>query len=697
MDSLTVLLCRPGFTAAKSWTDPQTCRDYNAGSLTDPGSVPISGIDQLAAALDRLRQIPNAYVIRGELRPGTPTPCVRRSKQPTDPFEERARHWVMIDVDSLPDTDGTFASDPASAAAGVRASLDPAFRNARCYWHASSSAGIKPGIRLHLWFWCSRPVESVEWRQWAKQWRLVVDTSVYRTVQPHYTADPTLAFPDPMAARSGILAGEPEVTVPAIVGANDSIRALADQTLDRALRKIRAAKEGDRNNTLYSQAARVAAFAPLLGDRARSALEAAALETRMGATEAIGTIESAFDRTPLHPACDTKAWSRGLETTQAGGFSSSPGNILLVLRQHPELSGLLELDSRTNELRVSRPPPWDEEGRYPRTLTDFDAHDFVIWLSKEAKITGAPPRIALEAMMAACQKRRVDRFKDWLETLEHDGVPRLERWLAHITGSQDPPPYLAAVGKRWLISAVARTFEPGCKADCMLVLVGAQGLRKSTLFERLAGAEWYRVNQATMGSDDAYMQLQGPVIVEMSDLAGMSGRAVEMIKADMSTACDERRPKYGRMVVKFPRRCVYAGTTNDDTFLHDATGGRRFWPVHVEKFIDTDWVTEHRDQLWAEAVALYRSGEQWHLTSDENQLAILEQENAREEDSLEERIEMWLRQTKGLTRLTVAEVAAGIEWPVAQVKPKRFKNALNKLGWFQHRSHGVRWYTKGEP
>ena len=713
LDSVSVLRCASGFTATKHWADPTTCRDYNAGSLYHVHSAPVSSLTELAALLDKLRAAPRMFVIRAEPKLGVSMPVVRRHKQPADPFEDRGRRWVMLDLDTRPDPDGTFPSDPAGAAAEVRRTLPRPFQNAACYWHASNSAGIKPGVRLHLWFWCSRPVDCAEWRAWSKQWSVSVDASVFRAVQPHYTADPQQGFPDPKAARTGVLQGEPEVVVPEIVGTSFALQTLADATLDRAVRKIKAAQQGERNSTLYRQSCLVAAFAPLLGDRARTHLEDAAAAAQMGATEVVATIESAFSSAPLHPACDRQSWSRGMDINQQGQFSTSPANVLTVLLQHPECMGLLERDVRTQETRVSRTPPWDPDeihGPYPRRLADHDAHEFCVWLGREAKITGVQPRSAIDSMIAACQRRRVDVFRDWLETLEWDGTARLDSWLQRITGSPDDAVYLAAVGKRWLISAVARTMAPGCKADCMLVLVGAQGLRKSTLFERLAGTEWYRVLQSALGGDDAYMQLQGPVIVEISDLAGMSGRSIETIKADLSTAADERRPKYGRTVERFPRRCVYAGTTNEDKFLHDVTGGRRFWPVHVDRFIDTDALSAERDQLWAEALHLYRTGEQWHLTPEENALACTEQADAREPDLLEEAIQEILdtpvdpmraraigRQldtSRRYVKITCMDILRLLDAPAHTISGRRVSNALRALGWIQKRDGVARWYHK---
>jgi hypothetical protein len=161
--------------------------------------------------------------------------------------------------------------------------------------------------------------------------------------------------------------------------------------------------------------------------------------------------------------------------------------------------------------------------------------------------------------------------------LHWDGVERLDRWLSTYLGADDSD-YSRAVGSRWLISAVARTFQPGAKADCCLILEGPQGIRKSTALRTIAG-EYFTDELADLGSKDAAMQTRGVWIIELSELDSLSHAEVARIKAFMSRTTDRFRPPYGMRLVESPRQCVFAGTVNHGTYLRDETGGRRFWPI----------------------------------------------------------------------------------------------------------------------
>lgn len=583
--------------------------------------------------LTSLRSRPDLFVVRGETEPGTG--IVRRSNGLGAPFVETPRYWAMLDIDGQTCPD--FPANPAEGAALIRQTLPEPFRMASCYWHASSSAGFKPGARLHLWFWLSRPLSSAEWRAWVRDWSVRPDWQIFKTVQPHYTSDPVLLVPDPMAVRSGILPGEPHVEVTEQLGINAGARALAEKALTSALWHIvRAKEEGDRNTLLYHHACKVAGFAPILEAEVQNRLVEA---STLPVSEAMATVASAFRTAVLHPACDINSWACNLKMQANGDWSVCASNMIDVAELHPEIESRLATNVRTRELLWLSSPPW-EHGDERRPLNDNDGGRFAHWLDRKCRFGGAVPGQALTALINAAGRQKIDPFRDYLEALEWDGTPRLERWL--IDGANaEAGPFTRDVSKRWVISAVARTFVPGCKADCALILVGAQGAGKSTLLKDLAGEEHFTELQARIGDDDAYMQLQGPVIVELADLSALAKRDVELIKQDLSTAVDFRRGKYARLPERRPRRCVYAGSTNQTDFLQDETGGRRFWPVETGR-ITPGWMKANRDQVWAEAVALFRHGEPWHLTAAEDTLAKLAQESRRTVSILEEALAEWL-------------------------------------------------------
>jgi len=202
-----------------------------------------------------------------------------------------------------------------------------------------------------------------------------------------------------------------------------------------------------------------------------------------------------------------------------------------------------------------------------------------------------------------------------------------------------------AVGEKFFISAVARIMEPGCKVDHVLVLEGAQGIRKSTVAQILGG-EWFTDQLGDVGSKDAAMQLRGVWIVELSELGCLGRSETAREKAFITQRFERFRLPYGHRLVQIPRQCVFIATTNLDTWLKDETGGRRYWPVRCkgvdingERLIDTDAIRRDRDQLWAEALALYRSDAKWWLDDAEIvQLAVQEQRGRYIEDPWQQKI-----------------------------------------------------------
>lgn len=214
-----------------------------------------------------------------------------------------------------------------------------------------------------------------------------------------------------------------------------------------------------------------------------------------------------------------------------------------------------------------------------------------------------------DGVLELCVRGSFDPLRDHLNALPAwDGVQRLDSWLCRYLGVAESP-YAREAGATWLVAAMARAFEPGTKFDHMLVLVGEQGRGKSSALRILAGEFFTDAN--FLGAQDAREVLEateGAWIVECAELAGMRRKDVETLKHEITKEEDRGRPAYARTVVSVKRRFVLAGTTNSGRFLHDETGNRRFWPVEVSG-IDLSALRADRDQLLAEALARYRSGD----------------------------------------------------------------------------------------
>lgn len=320
-------------------------------------------------------------------------------------------------------------------------------------------------------------------------------------------------------------------------------------------------------------------------------------------------------------------WRRNLRRTSSGKeLLGDVHNIRLAFEHAPELAGLLRMNELAHRVELTRDPPW-------RTLTsgaswrDDDDIDLVSWLQEwtiPARSDGTMTRI----VHAEATRNPVHPVREWLQGLTWDGGPRIKEVLIEVLSAKGDPLYLEAVLRRFMIGAVARVMRPGCKCDHMLVLVGAQGGGKSS-FARVLGAPWTVESHSTFGSKDAAQELDGAWIVEVAELSGMRKSEVETVKNFISKQSDHYRPAYGRHVIDQPRTCVFIGTTNEEKFLVDYTGNRRFWPIRCTDRVDLKLLFDSREQLWAEARSAFESGEQWHLTAEEARLAANVQEDHR--------------------------------------------------------------------
>jgi predicted P-loop ATPase len=220
-----------------------------------------------------------------------------------------------------------------------------------------------------------------------------------------------------------------------------------------------------------------------------------------------------------------------------------------------------------------------------------------------------------DAILTLAGQHRFHPVRDYLDSLVWDGHERLDAWLIDLCGVEDTP-YSRAVGRKFLVAAVARAFRPGCKFDSVLTLQGAQGAGKSTLARILASDDFFTDNiSGDLGQADVVQSLQGRWIVELAELDGLRRSDVPTVKAFLSRTADRARFAYERHAADYPRQCVFIATTNEDAFLRDSTGNRRFWPVKVGR-VRLEALRESRNQLWAEAVAAFRAGESLPLPEE---------------------------------------------------------------------------------
>jgi len=196
--------------------------------------------------------------------------------------------------------------------------------------------------------------------------------------------------------------------------------------------------------------------------------------------------------------------------------------------------------------------------------------------------------------------------------------------------------------RRWFVSAVARAMEPGCKVDTALVLLGEQGHKKSSFFAALA-PKWFGDTEIKIGDKDGLQQIHHNWITEWAEIDRITSvRHAGEVKTFIARRRDCFRPPYGMNTRNYERSCVIVGSTNNDGFLSDPTGGRRFWVIPVTRKIDMAYIELVRDQLWAEALHLYRAGDQWWLTDEEEGLHATDVEQYRVRDPWEEVVSRWI-------------------------------------------------------
>jgi predicted P-loop ATPase len=329
-----------------------------------------------------------------------------------------------------------------------------------------------------------------------------------------------------------------------------------------------------------------------------------------------------------------------------------------------------------------------------RWLTDTDVIGVLLWLQRNGF-----PGIGLDAVRTAVQKRAEEctyhPVKQYLRSLAWDGVKRIGVWLPRYLGTQFTP-YTQHVGRMFMVQMVARIADAGCQADHMMVLEGPQGVLKSSAC-RVLGGEWYSDHLPDItNAKEASHHLRGKWIIEVAELHATNKAEATMLKSFITRTHERYRPVWGRQEVLEPRQCVFVGTTNQDTYLRDPSGGRRFWPVRtaVDAPIDLERLAEDRDQLLAEAVHCYKQGDPWWPDASFEREFIAEEQQARYQgDIWEDKICQFVAAERKVTIAKIASECLAI--PSNQMQPThgtRIAAVLREKGWIARRNSKERWW-----
>jgi predicted P-loop ATPase len=402
-------------------------------------------------------------------------------------------------------------------------------------------------------------------------------------------------------------------------------------------------------------------------------------------------------------------WFDNAPQTKDGEPRAIMATAVVGLTEDPAWADVIWFNEFTGMLHVRRRPPYEEPAgeECDRSWTDDDTLETLNWFQQFS--LDLRKDAVFDAVALIASRNTFHPVYDYLRALKWDEKKRLKKAASKYFGCANAE-YDRAVFPRWMISAVARIFKPGCKADCAIILEGDQGIGKSTALRTLAvRIEWFTDEIEELGSKDAAIQIRGIWILELAELDSMARSEVGRTKAFMSRTDDRFRPPYGKLPITVKRQVVFAGSVNDEEYLRDPTGGRRWWPLKCMKF-NIEALRRDVEQLWAEAVALYEAGEPWHLDDPKLiALAGLEQDDRYIADAFETEIAAWLTNTKDtdgnpITNITVGQVLSEAlkitdraKW--SRPEQTRVGACMKRLKWTKLRDstgeRAWRWYRPG--
>lgn len=346
--------------------------------------------------------------------------------------------------------------------------------------------------------------------------------------------------------------------------------------------------------------------------------------------------------TELQSEKQDDSWTSELTVNTKGEYENSANNLNIIFQCDPYLKDTFKLNTFDNKRYVTKSLPWRNiNGIEPLRDVDYSGVrnyiECVYGIVSNQKVD--------DALSLEIEKKKFHPVIEYIESLQWDGVPRVDTLLVDYFGAEDNV-YTRASIRKILCAAVARVFRPGTKFDMALILVGPQATYKSTFVKRL-GKNWFSDTFTTVQGKESFEQIQGAWLIEIAELSGLKKAEVETIKHYISKCEDSFRPAYGRTIETYKRQCVFFGTTNTKDFLRDPTGNRRFLPIDVRpeyavKNVADELTGEEVDQIWAEAYEMYKQGEPLYMTGEEDTIAKIEQHRHSEQDERKGIIEEYL-------------------------------------------------------
>lgn len=365
-------------------------------------------------------------------------------------------------------------------------------------------------------------------------------------------------------------------------------------------------------------------------------------------------------------------WMQELEVDSKGNYLSTSVNLNLIFSNDHRLKKLFRQNDFDGKRYVFGNLPWRKVLK-PEPVKNVDYSGVRNYIESIYGISGAMK--VEDSMALEFEKNHYHPIIDYLRVLEWDKTPRIDSVLNRYFGAEDTV-YTREAFRKMMVGAVARVMDPGVKFDLVLTLVSqAQGTGKSSFLKAL-GKSWFSDTFITVQGKEAFEQLQGAWLIEMAELSGLKKGDIETIKHFISKQEDCFRPAYARTSETYPRQCVFIATTNESTFLRDPSGNRRFMPVDIHnlkltenpKLMSLLKDPNTIDQLWAEAMFLYRKGEKLYLSAEAEGIATVEQRRHSETDERRGLIEAYLNRLlpKTWDTMDLFERRAFLEDPLSE-------------------------------
>lgn len=335
-----------------------------------------------------------------------------------------------------------------------------------------------------------------------------------------------------------------------------------------------------------------------------------------------------------------------------GSVKNTIKNCLTVLQSDPALSGALRYNIMTERTDIVKPLWWKKTSRM---MNETDFNYLLLYMEEKYNLT--VEKKVEKAISIVADKNKYHPVRDYLNQLEWDGTERIRYVLHHFLGAEINE-YTYEAMRLFLLGAISRAFKPGCKFDVMLCLTGGQGAGKSTFFQFLAiKDEWFSDDLKKMDDENVFRKIQGHWIIEMSEMiATANAKSIEEIKSFLSRRKETYKTPYDKQAADRLRQCVFGGTSNTLDFLPlDRSGNRRFLPIMVYPDRAEVHILENAaesrkyiDQLWAEAMVLYRGGKiRLTLTKETEQYMKELQKEFMPEDTKAGLIEAYLEKFTG--------------------------------------------------